>query len=309
MRLDQISAGNGPLATGVVAELLRNHPLLPQLEFYSMVGNADNLRKASAASGGTVRALNSNYSTVTVNPSFATPTLKIVGDEIGTDQAHERRGQDIASVRATDLKAFSRTFARNLANYAINGTGASNQPTGLKVLTPAGQKFYANSSSAALTIELGDTDAKKLAFQQLAEKLQFGIQLVDGGASAIIMPAPLVSRVTAILGDSVQWRANEWGIPVPYYNMVPIISAGYTNAGASIIAGDETHGTITGTCYSVYFARFGEKTDVTVATNIGLNVTDKGLVGSQYLYNIDFDMEFALENDKAIAKLEGLKLG
>lgn len=309
MRLDQISAGNGPLAAVVVSELLAQHPLLPQLEFYSMVGNADSLRKASAAGGGTVRNLNTNYAGVVVDPAFASPTLKIVGDEIKTDQAHERRGQDIASVRAADLKAFARRFARNLVNYAINGTGVSGEPTGLKALTPAAQKFFANTSSAALTIEVGNTDAKKSAFAILSEKLQYGIQMVDGGAGVIIMPAPLVSRVAAILSDSVQWRANEWMVPVPYYNMVPIISAGYTNEGASIIAGDETHGTISGTCYSVYFARFGERTDVTIATNNGLNVTDKGLVGSQYVYNIDFDLEFALENDKAIAKLEGLKLG
>jgi len=159
-----------------------------------------------------------------------------------------------------------------------------------------------------LTIESGNTDAKVSAFATLSEKLQYGIELVDGGAEVIIMSSAMVSRVTSILKQSVQWVQNEWGMLVPMFNGIPIVSAGYTNAGAQIIAGNETHGTITGTCYSVYFARFGQERDVTIATNTGLNVTDKGLVGSHYVYNVEFDMEFALQNDKAIAKLEGLKL-
>jgi hypothetical protein len=309
MKLVDLSSRNGDLAAEVARTMAAEHPLVAALEFYQIVGNADNLRKASAATGGTVRAVNNNYTGVAVDPAYATPSLKIFGDEIKVDQAFERRGMDIVSVRRRDLAMFARRASKNLADFVINGTGNSNQPTGLKTITPSGQKFFANTSSTALTLELGNTDAKKLVHGQLAEKLRRGISMVDGGARAIIVPTSIVSRLTSILADQVQWVQSEYGVPIAYFNRIPIIEAGYKLNGAEIIAGDETAGTISGTCYSIYFVRFGEAADVTVATSNGVNVTDKGLVGSQYVHNVELDLELALENDLAVAKLEGIKIG
>jgi hypothetical protein len=304
MRINQISSKD-TLTQQVVNAMINRSSVLEFAEFYSIVGNADYTRMSSVATGGRFRVINSDYPENTVNPGFANPTLKILGDKIMVDQANERRGVDIPSVRARDLLNFAGNLGRQFNNYFFNGTGTSGAITGLKLLIPSDQKITAATNG--LNVSLGNSDTAKQSQQKFLELLNQLISSIDGGAQVLYMNANALSRLTTIAREQIQYQINEFGKPVAYYNGIPIKDSGYDSTGALIIPQNETVGT-SNDCTSVYAVRFGEAQDLSIATNIGVEVKDLGLVGVHYVHSVDFDLDTVLLNNKAVARLEGIRL-
>ncbi len=292
----------------VVNAMLEKSNVLREVEFYRMVGNADYTRKVSNASGGKFRSVNNDYADNQVDPQFANPTLKIFGDKVQTDRAHERRGSDIASVRASDLLSFAYSLGKQFQNYFFNGDSSASpaQFDGLKKMVPSSQKITAATNG--LAVQLGNSTTAKTSQQQFLELIDALIQSVDGGAQAICMDGTLLSRLTTIARDQVSFQLNEFGQQVAFYNGIPILTSGFDKSGNKILPFTETVGTSTD-CTSVYAFRSGEKEDLSFATNVGVEVKDLGLVGVHYTYSVDFDLDSVLLNDKAIARLEGIRLG
>ncbi len=306
MLLNEISARDA-ISQEVVQAMIDRATVLEFAEFYSITGNADYTRKASTAAGGQFRALNSDYPNNQVNPAYANPTLKILGDKVQVDRAHERRGNDLASVRARDLLAFANTLGEQFQNYFFNGdTGTSaDQFDGLKVQMPAGQLLTAATNGLAVT--LGNDNTAKTAQQQAIELLDELIDSVKGGAQVLFMDGKTLSRYTTIARDFITYAEANFGRKIPFYNGIPIRPAGYDKDGNKIIPHTETVGTATD-CTSVYAVRFGEGVDLSFATNIGVEVKDLGLVGVHYTHAVEIDADLALLNDKAVARLEGLRI-
>ncbi len=300
--------GGDLITSTVVNAMVEKSNVLGMAEFYQMTGNADYTRKKSAASGGQFRSVNNDYPDNQVDPTFANPTLKIFGDKVQTDRAHERRGSDIASVRASDLLSFAYALGKEFQATFFNGDPQASpaQFAGLKEITPATQVI--TPAANGLAVALGNTDSAKKTQQQFLEALDALIQSIDGGAQAISMDGTLLSRLSSIARDQVRFDINEFGQQVAFYNGIPILVAGFDKAGNKILPFNETVGTNTD-CTSVYAFRFGEKEDLSFATNVGVEVKDLGLVGVHYTYAVDFDLDLVLLNDKAVARLEGIRLG
>lgn len=304
MRLQQISA-NDTLTQQVVAQMISRATVLEFAEFYPIVGNADYARKAATASGGQFRALDADYPDNIITPAFANPTLKILGDKVQVDRAHERRGLDVASVRARELMNFAKNLGKQFQYYFFNGVVSGTQFNGLKAIVPSGQKI--SSGTNGLSVPLGNDTTSKTAQQKFLELLNQLIQKVDGGAQVLYMNAYVLSRLTTIAREFIQWQANSFGQLIPYYNGIPLRDAGYDKTGALVIPQDETVGTSVD-CTSVYAVRFGEASDLSVATNIGVEVKDLGLVGVHYTHSVEFDADLVLLNDLSVARLEGIRL-
>lgn len=304
MKLQQISA-NDTLTQQVVAQMISRATVLEFAEFYPIVGNADYARKAATASGGQFRALDSDYASNVVTPAYANPTLKILGDKVQVDRAHERRGLDVASVRARELMSFASNLGKQFQYYFFNGTVSSTQFNGLKAIVPSGQKITAATNGISVT--LGNDNTAKTAQQNFLELINQLIQKVDGGAQALFMNAKALSRLTTIAREFIQWQPNTFGQLIPYYNGVPIRDAGYDKTGALVIPQNETVGTSTD-CTSIYAVRFGEGADLSIATNVGVEVKDLGLVGVHYTHSVEFDADLVLLNDLSVARLEGIRL-
>lgn len=304
MKLQQISA-NDTITQQVIAQMISRATVLEFAEFYPIVGNADYARKAATASGGQFRALDSDYSNNIITPAFANPTLKILGDKVQVDWAHERRGLDIASVRARELMSFARNLGKQFQYYFFNGVVSGTQFNGLKAITPAGQKITAATNGISVT--LGNDNTAKTAQQNYLELLNQLIQKVDGGAQVLFMNARALSRLTTIAREFVQWLPNTFGQLMPYYNGIPIRDAGYDKTGALVIPQNETVGTSTD-CTSIYAVRFSEGADLSIATNVGVEVKDLGLVGVHYVHSVEFDADLVLLNDLSVARLEGIRL-
>jgi len=304
MKLQQISA-NDTLTQQVVAQMISRATVLEFAEFYPIVGNADYARKAATASGGQFRALDSDYPANIITPAFAQPTLKILGDKVQVDRAHERRGLDVASVRARELMSFASNLGKQFQYYFFNGIVSGTQFNGLKAIVPAGQKITAATNGISVT--LGNDNTAKTAQQNFLEKINELIQKVDGGAQALFMNARAFSRLTTIAREFIQWQPNTFGMLMPYYNGIPIRDAGYDRTGALVIPQNEAVGT-SSDCTSIYAVRFSEGADLSVATNVGVEVKDLGLVGVHYTHSVEFDADLVLLNDLSVARLEGIRL-
>lgn len=304
MKLQQISA-NDTLTQQVVSQMISRATVLEFAEFYPMVGNADYTRKAASASGGQFRALDTDYPSNIISPAFANLVLRILGDKVQVDRAHERRGLDIASVRARELLNFGQNLGKQFQKFFFNGSGSGNEFTGLKLLVPAGQKI--TPAANGISVTLGNDNTAKTAQQTFLEQLNTLIQKVDAGAQVLFMNARALSRLTTIAREFITWQPNTFGTMIPYYNGIPLRDAGYDKDGNLIIPQNETVGTSTD-CTSIYAVRFGEASDLSIATNIGVEVKDLGLVGVHYIHSVEFDAVPVLLNDLAVARLEGIRL-
>ncbi|MEW6654446.1 MAG: major capsid protein [Bacteroidota bacterium] len=299
--------GGDVTTTTVVNTMVENSNILSIAEFYSMVGNADYKRKAAAANGGKFRPLNTDYADNQVNPEFANPVLVIFGDKVEVDRAHERRGSDVPSVRASMLIDFAKNLGKNFQNYFFNGDKAADEKqfNGLKKIIPAGQILTPEADG--LAVPLGNSDTNKSLQQAFLEALDTLIGSVDGGAQAIAMDSDMVSRLTRIAEAQVQWAVDEFGKPLAKYNGVPIIPAGFDSAGNKIIKHDEVCGAANDTT-SIYAFRFGEESDLSIATSVGVEVKDLGLVGVHYTHSVDFDLDLTLLRNRSVARLKGLRI-
>lgn len=306
MKIQQISA-NDTLTQQVVTAMLSRASALEFAEFYQMTGNAEYRKKAATASGGQFRGLDADYGPNIVAPLYANPALKILGDKVQVDRAYERRGIDVASERARQLMQFARNLGRQFQKFLFNGDTDvhANQFDGLKKIIPAGQKLTTAANGLAVT--LGNTDAAKAAQQKFLEHINHLIGHVDGGAEVLFMNNGTLSRLTTIAREFLQWQPDHFGHLIPYYNGIPIRDAGYDNTGGLVLSQAETVGT-SSDCSSIYAVRFGEAADLGAATNIGVEVKDLGLVGVHYTHSVEFDATLILLNDRAVARLEGVRL-
>lgn len=307
MKLREISAKDS-LTQSVVAEMMKFASILLFAEFATMVGNAAYVRKVATTSGGRFRALDNDFPDNTVTPAFITPALKILGDKVMVDAAHERRGADVASVRARELMNFARNLGKQFQNYFINGSSAQdgNAYDGLKVLVTGSQKKTAAANGH--TVTPGNDNAAKLSQQKFLELIDETLGMVEGGADILLMDNLTLSRLTSIARDYVQYDKDEFGRPLAYYNGIPLVPAGWDRSGNKILPHNETVGGGT-TCTSIYAAKFGELDALTHMTNVGVAVEDLGRVGVHYIHTVELDTVIGLLSPKAAARLEGIIIG
>lgn len=306
MKLHEISS-HDELTQQVTLRMMERATVLHYAEFYPIAGNTEYARKTATASGGQFRALNTNFPNNVISPAFANPALKILGDIVQVDQAHERRGGDVASVRASELLNFAGNLGKQVQNYFFNGdTDVSvNQFDGMKKLITGAQKITASTNG--LSVDLGNSDTAKMKQQKFLELIDQLIGTVEGGAQVLFMDNKTLSRLSSIAREYITTTTNRFGVPVKYYNGIPVETAGYDKDGNHIINQAETCGSANN-CTSIYAVRFGERADVTLPTNIGVEVLDQGLISSFYTHRVELDLTLAVLNDKAAARLEGIIL-
>lgn len=306
MKLFEISP-NDTLTQNCVALVSEKASILKYAEFYGIIGNSDMPRKNATASGGQFRALNDNYAANTVNPQYGQVNLKIFGDKIMVDKAHERRGKDIASERLRQLDGFCENLGRNIQFEFFNGNVNLNNKSwnGLSTIIPSSQIIY--GSDEGLVIPLGNSDAAKTAQQQFIEKMRNLISKIDGKPDVIYMNEDVYSRLTSIASEYLVWQKDEFGILMPFFAGIPLEAGGYTSSGSLIIPANEMIGEYSNAS-TITALKFGEEKDLTIGTSTGLVVSDEGLVGNHYIHSVELDADIALLNTKAVAQLKGIVL-
>ena len=306
----QSGVEGAPLANLALAAMESEAPILRYAEFYSMTGHADSITQPATVAGGSVREINDTYTATETSSAAVTPALKIMGDEIRTDIALARRGLTVQDERVRQLESFSKGLGRYLTDKLVNGSGDDGEITGLKELITGGQVVNYTGVNGG-TVTLGNDNTAKGKQQTFLEYLDELIGMVPGGAQVLLMNYKWIARLKAIAREYVSIASvSAFGVTsdLVTYNNVPIINTGYAkNSSTLVIPLTETLGTSTD-CSSIYALRFGERENLTLATNKGLQVKDLGVVGTHYTTVLDMDIEQSLVNPKAAARLVGLRI-
>ena len=314
MKLTSITASDA-LSKEFAKEILSQSPLLTSyIEFFAKPGNAISVRKGTNGEvAGSTRAIGSDYATKDVKPEYTTEARKFIGDTIRLDRAYEKVGYDIASEMKSQLKKHARNFALKFHYYLINGDAktTATEFDGLKNLVKNSRVVKAAVNG--LVLKLGNSDAAKSAQQQFLETLDQTIGKCDGLKKVIILNAQVKARLNAIARDYIEIAKNEFGIPISYYNSIPIIEIGeyFTaeNTSKSIIDFDETCGTSIDSCASIYVVSFEEEDGLSFATTKGgFTVYPTKMVDNNLQTTHELIIDSMLIRDGAISKLEGLKL-
>lgn len=317
MLLNQLSGSDGQgsenpgMRSAALLNMLQEVPYLNLAQFYPVSGNADSLRKGDAITGaGENRAIGSGYTAHVSQNNDVTATLRVIGDRLQTDQAIERRGGNVASKRAQDFNTLARSIARHLFNQIMNGDNTGQNLNGLKNLVPAGQKL--DIAQNGLVISYGNSDTAKKSQQLIVAKIEELLGKLNGPATMLIMDLQLIQRLRAIARDHFVTASvtDAFGQPwrMETFAGIPVIPSGFAADGSTrIIPFTETVGS-SNDCGSIYAVRCGEGENWTHPTNVGVTVKDHGLVGTNYETTLELDVANMLQNDFAVAKLQGLRI-
>jgi hypothetical protein len=261
---------------------------------------------------GETRTIGTDYTAVSNTPAFGASNLKIYGGKVKTDQAYIRRGVDIGDQRLLDLRNFSKSLGRYFMDKLINEALAAATFSGLKEQATALSRVthYVGSDGGSFPAGTVATDVKLQ--HGFFETLDAEIEVVN--PDVLVMPGALKARLKAVARGALEvinvqdfYGANQ---RVETYNGIPIVNAGYAaNGSTSVITITETLGNSGAACTSLYLLKFGEAEDITVSTNVGMDVEDLGLVGTEYITMVEFDVDLLVLNAKALGRIDGIKLG
>jgi hypothetical protein len=288
-------------------------PLLDVTEFYQHAGSADAPRKNATAVGGTVRAIDAEYTGVKTAPVYGSTALKIYGDEILTDIAYQRRGVDIDSEHLRQVSNFGQSLGRHLMNALVNSEVDATNISGLKQLCDATMLSTFDEDGDG-TIPIGNTAAIVLQQRMALEQLDDLAAAIAGGAQFYLMDAKTRNRLKTIARDFISTDSVMDALGnvqvLDKYNGIPIILGGYTSDESGlVIPHTETVADPARTaCTSIYAGRYGEKKDLTIATNVGVQVLGPTRGKTHINTVIDFDIDQVLLNVKALARLQGVKI-
>ncbi|MDR0510916.1 MAG: hypothetical protein LBH06_07480 [Rikenellaceae bacterium] len=314
MKFSQLAAGDD-LTRRMAQEAIKKSVLLSDyVEFFKKPGSSVTVRSGSTATAidGQSRALGSDYAKNTVTPSYLTAGRKMLGDTVRIDMAFEKMGYDLSSEMTSQLTRRIREFGY-LFNYAIvKGNSASSpiQFDGIAKLITAARTITAAENG--YTLVYGNDNAAKKSQQELLSKIDEVVAMCEGTNRVIITNAKILSFLNTIARDQMIVQRNEFGIPVTFYNLIPLINIGdyqsAPNTYSPIINFDETVGTATN-CASIYVVSFEEEDGLSLAScEGGFTVYPVQKVGNFLECTYELITDTSLIRPSALSKLAGIKM-
>jgi hypothetical protein len=314
MKFSQLAAGDD-LTRRMAQEAIKKSVLLADyVEFFKKPGSAVTVRSGGSATAidGQTRALGADYGKNTVTPTYLTAGRKMLGDTVRIDMAFEKMGYDLSSEMNNQLTRRVREIGY-LFNYAlIKGDSATTatQFNGIAKLVTAARTITAAANGYALVY--GNDNAAKKSQQELLAKIDEAVAMCEGTNKVIITNAKILSFLNMVARDQMIVQRNEFGIPVTFYNQIPLINIGdyqsALNAYSPIIGFDETVGTAEN-CASIYVASFEEEDGLSLAScDGGFTVYPVQKVGNFLECTYELIADTALIRPSALSKLAGLKL-
>lgn len=316
MKFTEIAAGD-ELTRKMVTEVIKKSPLLASnIEFFKKPGSSVSVRNGGAIDGviGQTRTLGQNYAPKTVAPTYTNASRKMLGDTVRIDIAYERMGYDLPSELSAQLTRRVRELAYNFNYMLIKGDpaaeGHETEFAGLKSLVAESRTVTAGTNGMSLA--LGNSDTSKKAQQGFLEKIDETVALCEGTNKVIITNSLIMSRLNAVAREYLTIQKNEFGVPVTYYNTIPLINIGdyltSQDTYKKIIDFDETVGSAVN-CASLYVASFEEEDGVSFATcDGGFTVYPVQKNGNFLECMFELITDSVLVRSSALSKLEGLKL-
>jgi HK97 family phage major capsid protein len=245
-----------PRIQGLVEIYLNNAPFLNHTSLVNVMGSAATFTREKTLNTTAFRAIGAAYTASEGEVEEITTSLKIAGGKITVDRALlAMQGQErFAWAQAMQVKSLARLLSTNF----FKGDGTSNSFEGLQSLIGAGQTI-ANGSGTPTALSLASLD------EAIAE--------LEGDNPVIYANTIMYSkfaqamRNTSVAGN-INFMPDEFGKQAMFYNDIPIVKAGRTQADAEILDFTEAS-----TSTSLYVVASGEDGTV-MFQNGGLNYYD-----------------------------------
>ena len=310
MLLKQISSKD-PLTKIVIDGLAKTAPVLFDAEFYAKGGSADNVKKAGTSTiSGIFRSLNENNSSTPPDPVYEPHSKKIISFDTKVDVMLEDRNEDPEKELAvqTRLDAEEAGFLLQEKFFEGQSSQDAEEFDGLREITPEDNLKYVAANG--LILPLGSSDSKITAQQQAIEELLKLFATVRGGATHAYMNEYLKIRLLSIAKNLGYYRMekDKLGSTIEKIGSVIIRGGGYKSDGTPLLPFNETVGTATSKCSSIFAVRWGERVDLTALTSVGVKARYSGQSGNFLVNNINLDMALVLQNDSAIVQSSGWRL-
>jgi len=225
---------------GVIETVIKESPVLANLPFESVVGNAYKYAQENAMASAAFYAVNAAWTEDTMTFTQQTVNLAILGGDADVDNFIQRTRSNITDQRATQVFAKAKAVAHKFEDTFLNGdTGSDpNSFNGLKTLVSGSQTVTAGTNGAQLSLSLLD-------------------QLIDlvrpGKPDCLLMSRRSRRALKALLQQSshyVERGETAFGAQVLLYDGIPVFVSDFQSDA-------ETQGTANNAS-SIYAISWGD---------------------------------------------------
>lgn len=284
------------LRRGVIEEFAKSSVVLDYLPFQDIEGNAYTYNKEHRLPGIGFRGVNESYDEGTgiVNP--ATETLKIMGGDADTDKfliktqraGLDRRATDIGmKVKAAGLYFTKIFFDGDQASDPVQFDGLNDRLTGNQVIAAG-------------------TDGANISHNLLLQ----AIHAIQGTPDLIVMGKQCLRNMNNLSEASIILTIgkDDWGRQIKLYDGIPIGIVEEDNDDNTILAFDETQGSTTGACASLYVLKFGADEFLSGLQNGALDAYDLGEIDDKPVFRarIEWYITIAIFHSKSASRLKGI---
>lgn len=271
---------NDVLLQGVIETIIKDSPILQNLPFIDIVGNALTYNREKTLISAEWKAANADWTT-SPQPQFdqLTATLKILGQNADIDNYIKQTRSNIQDIEAAIIELtakgvrheFERAFIYGTTTNYLGMTGDANSIDGLiKLIDTANasdQVIAAGAAGATLALSMID---------QL-------IDAVKGGKPDLLLMSKRSRRKIMALaraaGTNLEVGEGKLGEFVQFYNGIPIGVSDFILDTHVVSSSVET--AITGgSCSTIYALRFGEGA-ICGLTNGGIQIEQVGTLESK----------------------------
>ena len=303
------------LQRGVIETFVQASPVLDRIPFMTIQGNAYAYNEEATLPGVAFRAVNAGYTESTGTVNQKSESLVILGGDADVDRFIVQTRGDVNDQRAVQTAMKVKAASYKFQDAFFNGDVAvdTNGFDGLKKRLTGGQVIAGGTNGIPI---VGSAVGDIHAFFDKLDELVAAVPGLDGGNGALYANAGVIGKIKSAarhISADVFVEKDINGKRQVVWNGIPILDAGSTAAGASVLPQTETQGT-SSIASSIYAVKFGQDEGdqaVTGLTNGGVQVYDLGELETKPAYRtrIEFYTGVAVFGGKAAARLTGVLNG
>lgn len=293
--IEYMKTTQNELLKGVIEEFASTSPILEDIPFKEVIGNAYSYNREDTLPGIAFRGVNESYteSVGIINPE--TEKMKIMGGDADTDRALMKWEKNFGERRASDLLMKVKAAALYFTKCFFDGDESSDprEFDGCNKRLTGNQVITAGANGADLTLNM-------------MERL---IDAVRGTPDAIYLGKKFKRQITNLAESStiLSVGVDAFGRPIEKYAGIPLRLIEEDNSDNTILDFDETQGSSneTASCYAV---RFGVDTFLCGIQTEPLEAYDLGELDDKPVFRsrVEWLLGIAIFNSRSAARLKGV---
>lgn len=280
---------NNQFVQGIIETIIAESQVLQYLPFMELNGNSLIYNQEATLSGSSWYAPADTWVEQAVTVAQKTAALRILGGDVDVDNFLNQTFRNPNELRAEAVNKKAKAIAYGFNDAFFNGTGASNQPSGLKTMATGGQTRSLGANGAAPILD--DYDAL--------------IDMVKPGKPAALFMSKRtragLKKLRRAMNNVLDQDLNQFGQRIEFYDGIPII----VDDNISIT---ETVGTSTD-CSRVYAVQFGYGQGIMGLMNGMLQADEIGNLETKDAFRTRIKWYCGLLNfrDLALAMMTGVR--